>query len=106
MALDAPSDERAKEGDDFVARVYVTFAFVSERAGLLERARHHLGASLYGDRLPGSAINYVWTRAEPAGAIWENPFDPTNKLMSRGTGALNNWRGEEFSAEPGASSIE
>ncbi len=95
MALDAPSDERAKEGDDFAARVYVTFAFVSERAGLLERARHHLGASLYGDRLPGSAINYVWTRAEPLGAIWENPFAPTSKMVSLGRGTLNDWRDEE-----------
>ena len=95
LALDTPADERAKEGDDFAARVYVTFAFVPDRVGLLERARHYLGASFYGKRLPGSAINYVWTRAEPAGAIWENPFASTGKMVSRGRGLLNEWRVEE-----------
>jgi len=93
--LDAPADERTKKGDDFAARVYVAFTFVPERAGLLERARRRLGSSLYHQALPGSAINYVWTRAEPAGAIWENPFAPTSKMVSRGKGPLVDWRVEE-----------
>ena len=93
--LRAPADERSKEGDDFAARVYVAFAFVPERASFLERARHRLGASLYDETIPGSAINYVWTRAEPAGATWENPFAPTSKMVSLGRGALVEWRVEE-----------
>ena len=95
VALNARADERTKDGDDFAARVYVAFAFVPERAGLLERARHRLSVSLYRERLPGSAINYVWTRAEPLGAIWENPFAPTSKMVSLGRGTLNDWRDEE-----------
>lgn len=93
--LDSPADERAKAGDDFAARVYVTFDFVPERAGFFERARHRIGSSLYGERLPGSAISYVWTRAAPAGTFWESPFAPTSKTVSRGRGALHEWRVEE-----------
>ncbi len=95
VALNARADERTKDGDDFAARVYVAFAFVPERAGLLERARHRLSASLYRERLPGSAINYVWTRAVPEGATWENPFAPRSKMVSRGRGPLSEWRVEE-----------
>jgi hypothetical protein len=62
--IGATLDERSKSGDDFAARVYVAFAFEPERAGVWERARRRLGAALYGEDLPGSALNYVWSRGE------------------------------------------
>jgi hypothetical protein len=93
--IDAAADERSKQGDDFAARVYVAFAFAPERASLWERTRRRLGAALYGEDLPGSALNYVWTRGEPAGATWPNPFVPSSAMVSRGEGALEAWRVEE-----------
>jgi hypothetical protein len=109
-ALDTPAGERTKPGDDFAARVYVTFEFVPERASLVERARYRLGASLYGDDLPGTAVNYVWSRAEPAGNAWDNPFVASNKMVSLGPGVAGEWRTAEvdvladyrrlFAAEP------
>jgi hypothetical protein len=89
------SDERVKKGDDFAARVYVTFRFDPARATLYERARQRIGTALYGDDLPGTAINYVWSAREPAGAAWDNPFAPSNKMVSRGNGPLADWRVEE-----------
>jgi hypothetical protein len=110
LATDA--SERAKDGDDFPARVYVAFTFVPERAGLLERARQRLGQSLYGEQIPGSAINYVWSRAEPEGATWDNPFSESSKMVSLAQGPGDAWRVEEvdlradyrrlFGAEPPA----
>ena len=93
--IDAAADERSKQGDDFAARVYVAFTFASERASLWERARRRLGTALYGEDLPGSALNYVWTRGEPAGATWPNPFVSSSVMVSRGEGALEAWRVEE-----------
>jgi hypothetical protein len=95
MPIDASVDERSKQGDDFVARVYVAFAFEPARAGLWERARRGVGAALYGEDLPGSALNYVWSRNEPAGATWPNPFVASSAMLSRGGGALDAWRTEE-----------
>ncbi|HEY5657992.1 MAG TPA: DUF3047 domain-containing protein [Myxococcota bacterium] len=94
-ALEASADERSREGDDFAARVYVAFAFEPERASLWERARRRLGTALYGEALPGSALNYVWTRDEPAGATWPNPFVASSAMLSRGRGPLEVWRVEE-----------
>jgi hypothetical protein len=93
--IDAAADERSKPGDDFAARVYVAFAFEPERAGVWERARRRLGATLYGENLPGSALNYVWSRSEPAGASWPNPFVPSSLMLSLGAGAPGTWRVEE-----------
>ncbi|MDH3519590.1 MAG: DUF3047 domain-containing protein [Myxococcales bacterium] len=93
--IETARDERSKAGDDFAARVYVAFAFEPERASLFERARRRLGAALYGEQLPGSALAYVWSRAEPAGASWENPFVASSRMISRGMGPLPDWRVEE-----------
>jgi len=50
-----PGDEKAKSGDDFVARIYVV-----KKGGLL----------FWQTR----AINYVWSHQQPKGAVWNNPF--------------------------------
>ena len=73
----------------------MAFAFAPERASLWERARRRLGTVLYGEDLPGSALNYVWTRGEPAGATWRNPFVSSSAMLSLGEGALEAWRVEE-----------
>lgn len=88
-------DERVQAGDDFAARVYVIFPFEPEHAGLLERARNALGRALYGDRVPGAALNYVWSTREPAGASWDNPFAASSKMISMGSGPLGSWRRAE-----------
>jgi hypothetical protein len=93
LAVDA--SEREKAGDDFAARVYVAFAFESERASLFERARHAIGVSLYGEEMPGLALDYVWSRAEPAGAHWENPYTASSLMLSLGPAPAGIWRDAE-----------
>jgi hypothetical protein len=93
LATDA--SEREKAGDDFAARVYVAFAFEPERASLFERARHAIGVQIYGDELPGIALNYVWSRSEPAGAHWDNPYTARSVMISLGTAAPGAWRDAE-----------
>ncbi len=88
-------DERVKAGDDFAARVYLMFAFDGAQASFAERLRHGLGERLYGEKIPGGAINYVWTDHEPAGAHWDNPFAGESKMISLGRGPLEEWRAED-----------
>ncbi len=87
-------EERSKEGDDFAARVYLTFRLDPERASWRERALNRLGRALYGREVPGGALNYVWATNEPAGSTWDNPFVPSSKMISLGTGPLPKWRRE------------
>ncbi len=88
-------DERVKLGDDFAARVYVLFPFEPEHSSLLARARNRLGRALYGQRVPGAALNYVWSTREPQGASWDNPFTATSKMISMGNGPHEVWKAAE-----------
>jgi hypothetical protein len=59
-----------KEGDDFAARVYVTFEIPAQDLTFGERARLGLTRLLYGD-VPSAAICYVWDNRHARGhAIW------------------------------------
>jgi hypothetical protein len=89
------ADERRKEGDDFAARVYLMFRFDPARASWLERARRRVAEVVYGQEIPGNAINYVWSSREPSGAVWDNPYTASSKMGSLGAGPLPEWRSEE-----------
>ncbi len=91
----APREERVKAGDDFAARVYLTFRFDPRGASWGERLRNRIGRSIYGREVPGRALNYVWTSSEPAGESWDNPFAPASKMISLGSGPLPEWRSQE-----------
>ncbi|MFB1031822.1 MAG: DUF3047 domain-containing protein, partial [Thauera sp.] len=61
--VDAPlatADMRTKAGDDYAARVYLSFRIAPEALGLGTRAKLALARSIYGDQVPDAALNYVW----------------------------------------------
>jgi hypothetical protein len=89
------ADERVKAGDDFAARVYVMFQFDPARATLMQRMRRRVARVLYGDDLPGSALNFVWTSRLEVGAVWDNPFSAVSKMLAQATGAAPGWRQED-----------
>ena len=85
-------DERARQGDDFAARVYVMFRFEPERATLFERLRHRLGSSTLGREPPGSALSFVWTSREPPGTVWTNPYSDDTRMLALVRNELRRWR--------------
>jgi hypothetical protein len=87
----APADERSRAGDDFAARVYVSFVFESEQATLWERARQRMAAAMHGDALPGSSLSYVWAASEPEGARWPNPFTDAAQMVVATSGPPGPW---------------
>ena len=91
--LDIP-DEKVKEGDDFAARVYVMFRLDRSRASTLLRLRHRLAKLLYGEEVPGSALNFVWASRLAPGTAWNNPFEPNAKMIALARGAKARWRNE------------
>jgi Protein of unknown function (DUF3047) len=93
QAFEAPAP-RHRSGDDFAARVYVMFRFDADHASWWQRAQHALAAAIYGDEIPGNAIDYVWTRREPRGASWDNPFTSAAKMESLGAGSIGQWATE------------
>ena len=91
----APGDERSKAGDDFAARVYVTFAFEPERASLLTRAARGLAGAVYGESMPGSSLTYVWSSREPVGARWPSAYTASAQMIAAASGAPAGWREAE-----------
>jgi len=89
-----PHNEQEKAGDDFAARVYVMFAFDAARASWWQRLRHRMGKMIYGETIPGAAINYVFSTSAPAGETWDSPFAAESKMVSLGTGPVGKWLDE------------
>lgn len=72
--LIASSDPRTKSGDDYVARIYVTFAVDPERAGVKEKAENAVAHMLYGETPPHAALSYVFTHKAALDAIITSPY--------------------------------
>ncbi len=68
------SDPRTKAGDDYTARVYVTFVSDPDRAGLRERTENALARTVYGETPPKAALAYVFTHKAKYGEIIVSPF--------------------------------
>lgn len=75
-------DARTKSGDDYAARLYVTFAFDESEAGLLERTRHEAGERLFGQSLPGSTINYIWANRLKKGSFIFNSYSERSMMIA------------------------
>lgn len=88
------SDEQTRAQDDFAARVYIMFELDQSRASSLEKLRHRLARLFYGEGIPGSALNFVWTSRLPVGTVWDNPFASSAKMIALAQGASPGWRTE------------
>lgn len=90
-------DVKRKEGDDYPARIYVTFEYDSSKLGFFEKAKSEAIRLLYGQYPPIGAINYIWESKSPQGMMIPNPF--TNRVImivvESGETKLNQWVSEE-----------
>ncbi|MCR4295708.1 MAG: DUF3047 domain-containing protein [Elusimicrobia bacterium] len=105
-------DARRKAGDDYAARVYITFKYEPARVGLATRLKYAAAKALRGEHPPHNAIAYVWANKLAAGEDAPNPY--TSRVMMvavrSGDDAAGEWRSEErdvladyrrlFGAEP------
>lgn len=65
---------RKKDGDDYPARLYVTFDYDPSNFGLLDRAKYTALQALGYDELPTRAINYVWASRVSRDTVLPNPY--------------------------------
>jgi hypothetical protein len=84
----AKADLARKEGDDFAARVYVTFDLPLESLPFATRARIRMGRLLFGAELPAAALCYVWDNTHPVGTTaWNAYSDRVRMVVLRSGGA-------------------
>jgi hypothetical protein len=66
-------DARKKDGDDYAARIYVTFDYDPERTPFFERLKYKVVKAIYG-KVPANAINYIWANKLRKGEHIPNAF--------------------------------
>ncbi len=90
-------DVRRKEGDDYPARIYITFEYDSSKVRFFEKAKYDAMKLLYGQYPPLGAINYIWESKAAVGTMVPNPY--TDRVMmfvvETGPSKLNQWVNEE-----------
>lgn len=72
-------DVTKKEGDDYPARIYITFEYDSSRVGVLDKAKYEAARLVYGKYPPLNAINYIWASTAEVGTMVPNPY--TKEVM-------------------------
>lgn len=90
-------DARSKDGDDYPARIYVAFEFEADKAGFFERAKRKAAEALFGEELPGNALNYIWANRLEKGEIVPNPYTDTTMMLAVESG--NEKAGQWLTAE-------
>jgi len=68
----ADGNARTKAGDDYAARLYVTFDY--DDLGLLDRAKLTALRALGYDEIPTRALNYIWANRVAQGTFLENAY--------------------------------
>lgn len=90
-------DVTKKSGDDYPARLYITFEYDPERAGLFEKAKFQAAKAIFGPDVPFRALNYIWESKAAKGSLIPNPYTDWTMMVvvESGTANLNQWITEE-----------
>ena len=90
-------DVTRREGDDYPARIYITFEYDPKKVGFFEKAKYEAAKAWYGQYPPLGAINYIWESKAPKGTVVSNPYVERVKMIvvESGTERLNQWVSEE-----------
>jgi hypothetical protein len=91
------ADIMSKAGDDYAARVYVSFKLPSKAISFGMRVKLGLARKIYGNHVPDAAINYVWDNKHPVGTQVSNAYTDRTQMVvvQSGEGNVNKWVEEQ-----------
>lgn len=90
--VDAPlasADMSRKSGDDYAARVYLTFALSPDDMSFGARTRLALARSIYGEQVPDAALNYVWDNRYAVGTLQDNAYTDRARMLVLRSGSAD-----------------
>ena len=90
------SDVSRKDGDDYPARLYITFAYDPEHVSFGRKLKYNAGRAIFGD-IPIAALNYIWETKTPVGTIIENAYTDFAQMIvvESGPAKVGIWVEEE-----------
>ncbi len=74
------SDVSRKSGDDYPARLYITFEYDPDKVGFAKKLKYKAGQALFGE-IPIAALNYIWDTKAPIGTVVDNAFTDFAKMI-------------------------
>lgn len=80
------ADLKKKSGDDYAARLYITFDLPDELIDVGTSIKLSLARAIYGDQVPEAAINYVWDNQYPVGTQEPNVYTDRAQMLVLETG--------------------
>ena len=85
---------RTKDGDDYAARIYVTFDY--DDLGFTDTIKLKALRALGYDQIPARALNYIWANQVAQGTVLENAFTDWVMMVAvkSGPGAAGQWHTE------------
>ncbi len=85
-----------KDGDDYPARLYITFAYEPDKVSFGRKLKYQAGRALFGD-IPIGALNYIWDGKSPVETVVDNAFTDFAKMIVVESGArrIGSWVEEE-----------
>ncbi|WP_374692221.1 DUF3047 domain-containing protein [Accumulibacter sp.] len=90
--IDAPlltADLGSKAGDDYAARVYLSFSVPPAALDLATRSKLAIARGLWGASVPDAAINYVWDNKHPVGTLRANAYTERARILVLESGAAH-----------------
>ena len=90
----AKGNPKSKAGDDYPARIYLTFKYDPARVSAWQRTKYGLAKSLYGSYPPHAGINYIWETKLAVGTVVPNAYTDRLRMIvvESGTTKLNEWQ--------------
>jgi len=90
------ADVATKEGDDYPARLYVTFEYDPDKVSFGRKAKYKAGTLIFGD-IPIAAINYIWDAKAPQGLFVDNAYTDFARMIvvRSGPQGVGTWMEEE-----------
>lgn len=80
------SDVTRKSGDDYPARLYITFEYDPDKVSLGRKLKYNAGRALFGE-IPIAALNYIWDTKTPPGTVVDNAYTDFTKMIVVESGA-------------------
>lgn len=91
--INPKGDVSRKDGDDYPARIYITFAYDPDQVGFLERAKFETARLVYGKTPPMAVLNYIWANRAPPGLFVPNAYTERAIMVAvqSGPGGAGRW---------------
>lgn len=74
------SDVSTKGGDDYPARLYITFEYDPDKVSFGRKLKYKAGQALFGE-IPIGALNYIWETRTPVGTMVDNAYTDFAKMI-------------------------